>query len=231
MSPMEQFPTRGYCVDLRVQVLTLPALKALAHDLAAWGMNTLVIEYEGTYPYERHGTLSNRYAYDRRELRGFLSLCDGLGLSVIPLQQSFGHVEYILRHERYAHLREERADVSQLCPLKSRAARTLLTELLTDMASLHSSEYMHVGGDETYLLGHGPRYRVRVHGLGRLGRRENTQHGGPHHRHPPGWTPPLLRLQGRGDRRVHDQAGRVVPRRVPRVRWRQAPLSPRRRHL
>ena len=169
-SPVEQFPVRGYCVDLRVQVLTLSALEALARDLSAWGMNTLLIEYEGTYPYERHGTLSNRYAYDRRELRKLVALCDRLGLDVIPLQQSFGHVEYILRHERYAHLREEPSDVSQLCPLESRATRALLTDLLTDMASLHPSEYIHIGGDETYLLGHCPRCAefTRRHGKSRL---------------------------------------------------------------
>jgi hexosaminidase len=170
MTPVKQFPVRGYCVDLRVQVLTLPALKTLARDLAAWGMNTLLIEYEGTYPYLHHGTLSNRYAYKRRELGELMALCDELGLDVIPLQQSFGHVEYILRHERYAHLREEDSDVSQLCPLKSRAARSLLTDLLTDMASLHSSKYIHLGGDETYLLGHCPGCAeyARLHGKSRL---------------------------------------------------------------
>ena len=170
MDHLKQFPVRGYCLDLRVQVLTPTALAALARDLAAWNMNTLLVEYEATYPYERHGALPNRYAYTRSELRAFLELCGRLRLDVIPLQQSFGHVEYILRHERYAHLREEASDVSQLCPLQVDAAGDLLSDLLTDMAALHSSEYMHVGGDETYLLGHCPRCAefARRHGKSRL---------------------------------------------------------------
>jgi hexosaminidase len=70
------------------------------------------------------------------------------------LQQTFGHVEYILRHERYAHLRESDKDISQLCPLKRKEALSVFSELLADICSMHPSPYVHIGGDETYLLGH-----------------------------------------------------------------------------
>jgi hexosaminidase len=151
---ISDFRVKGFHLDLRIQVMTMPALKEFAKELADFGMNTLVMEWEGTYPYEKHATISNKYAYTRDEVKEFVAYCDSLGIDVIPLQQCFGHVEYILRHGRYNHLRESRNDLSQVCPLKMAGNKQLFTELFKDMAMLHTSEYIHIGGDETRLLGH-----------------------------------------------------------------------------
>ena len=151
-----QFTVRGFHVDLRIQVMTLDALKALADELAAFGMNTLVMEWEASYPYQNNATISNELAYTREEVRSFVDYCEALGIDVIPLQQCFGHVEYILRHDRYSELKEDRKEISQLCPLKEETDSLLFADLFADMASMHRSEYIHIGGDETYLLGHCP---------------------------------------------------------------------------
>ncbi|MFR6033300.1 MAG: hypothetical protein ACLUKN_09085 [Bacilli bacterium] len=37
-----------------------------------------------------------------------------MGIDVIPLQNCFGHCEYILRHDRYINLREDRRGFSSL---------------------------------------------------------------------------------------------------------------------
>jgi hypothetical protein len=151
-----QFAVRGFHVDLRIQVMTVEALKALADELAGFGFNTLVMEWEASYPYRNNATISNELAYTREEVKDFIGYCERLGIDVIPLQQCFGHVEYILRHDRYSELKEDRKDISQLCPLKEEADSLLFADLFADMASMHSSDYIHIGGDETYLLGHCP---------------------------------------------------------------------------
>ena len=151
-----QFKVRGFHVDLRIQVMTMDALKALADELAAFGMNTLVMEWEASYPYQNNATVSNELAYTRDEVRAFVDYCEALGIDVIPLQQCFGHVEYILRHDRYSDLREDRKEISQLCPLKEEGDSLLFADLFADMAEMHRSDYIHIGGDETYLLGHCP---------------------------------------------------------------------------
>ena len=150
------FPVRGFHIDLRIQVMTMPALKAFAKELAGFGINTLVMEWEASYPYEKHATISNKYAYTREQVRSFVNYCDSLGIDVIPLQQCFGHVEYILRHDRYSELRESQKDISQVCPSQIEGDKKLFTDLFADMASLHKSKYIHIGGDETRLLGHCP---------------------------------------------------------------------------
>lgn len=148
------FPIRGFHIDLRIQVMPMTALRKYVAELAEFGLNTLLIEWEASFPYDKHAIISNEYAYTREEVESFVSYCARLGIDVIPLQQCFGHIEYILRHERYAHLRESNKDICQLCPLKGEEAYEVFRELLTDMASLHPSKYLHIGGDETYLLGH-----------------------------------------------------------------------------
>ena len=146
------FSVVAYHVDLRVQIMPMPTLKALAKEIYALGFNTLIMEWEATYPYKQHSIISNRYAYSREELTEFINYSEGLGLDVIPLQQSLGHAEYILMHERYAYLRADKRNLSQIDPTQLDAARDFFTELYSDMLSTHQSQYVHIGGDETRIL-------------------------------------------------------------------------------
>jgi hexosaminidase len=156
------FIVKGFHLDLRIQVMTMDALKSFALKLSRDGINTLIMEWEGTYPFEKHPLIPNRYAYTKAEIMSFIKYCNDLGIDVIPLQQSFGHVEYILRNDRYKDLREDQKDFSQVCPLQTKQDSALFTDLYTELASTHTSKYIHIGGDETYLLGHDERCRLMV---------------------------------------------------------------------
>ena len=151
-SKSDNFSVVAYHVDLRVQIMPMTTLKALAKEIYALGFNTLIMEWEATYPYKQHSIISNRYAYSREELTEFINYSEGLGLDVIPLQQSLGHAEYILMHERYAYLRADKRNFSQIDPTRLDAAREFFTELYSDMLSTHQSQYVHIGGDETRIL-------------------------------------------------------------------------------
>ena len=150
----KDFAVKGFHLDLRIQVMKMDALKAFAKKLSEQGINTLVMEWEATYPFEKHPLIPNKYAYKKEEIKSFIKYCGDIGIDVIPLQQSFGHVEYILRHERYKDLREDQKDYSQVCPSEEEGDKRLFTDLFTELAATHPSKYFHIGGDETYLLGH-----------------------------------------------------------------------------
>jgi len=166
----KDFKVKGFHLDLRVQVMKMPALKAFAKKLSQNGINTLVMEWEATYPYEKHAVIANKYAYSRAEVKSFIAYCDSLKIDVIPLQQSFGHVEYILKHYRYKDLREDQKDYSQVNPIKEEQCKALFTDLFKDLISTHKSQYFHIGGDETYLLGRSPesKHKADSLGMGRL---------------------------------------------------------------
>ncbi|HMI62378.1 MAG TPA: beta-N-acetylhexosaminidase [Puia sp.] len=157
-SPTQKdFPIKGFHLDLRIQIMKMPALKALARDLHQQGINTLLMEWEASYPFQEEPQIANRYTYSRAEINDFIRCCHKLNIDVIPLQQSFGHVEYILRNYKFAGLREDEHDLSQLCPAQKELNKQLFTRLYQDLAATHSSPYIHIGCDETHLLGHCPR--------------------------------------------------------------------------
>lgn len=149
----DRFGEKVMYVDFRTQVHTMDALKELAQKVAAKGFTAMLLEYEATFPFEKHATLRNRYAFTREEIKDYVDFCGKLGLDVIPLQNCMGHAQYILRHDRYSVLREDNADMSQVCPLKIKEAVPVFEEIFGEVAALHPSKYFHIGCDETFLLG------------------------------------------------------------------------------
>jgi hexosaminidase len=166
----KDFKVKGFHLDMRIQVMKPEALKKFALELSKSGINTLIMEYEATFPFEKHPLIANRYAYTKAELSDFIKYCNGINIDVIPLQQSFGHVEYILRHDRYSELREDKKDYSQVNPLEEEKARQLFTDLFTELEEIHTSKYVHIGCDETRLLGKGAQSKAKIEkeGIGKL---------------------------------------------------------------
>ena len=117
---------------------------------AAQGVNGIVFEYEdrmawrawpGTY---RPGLDDD--AWQRVHAHG-----RSLGLEIVPLVQTLGHLEWLLKHDAYAHLREAHY-WNQLCPLAP-DARDRLTHWLDEVIERHSqSRFIHLGADETWNL-------------------------------------------------------------------------------
>jgi hypothetical protein len=157
-----EFKIKGFHLDLRIQVMTPEALHKFASTLSEMGINTLVMEWEATFPFKKHATISNEFSYTEKEVKDFISHCDSLGIAVIPLQQTLGHVEYILRNPRYFNIKEDRKDISQLCPMEVSDNKALFTDLFTELVNTHNSDYIHIGGDETYLLGHCDKCMAKV---------------------------------------------------------------------
>lgn len=147
------FEQKVMYVDFRTQVHTMYALKNLARRVASDGYTSVLLEYEATFPFEKQATLQNRYAFTKEEVVDYVAFCAALGLDVIPLQNCMGHMQYFLKHDRYAVLREDDKDMSQVCPLRIKEAVPIFREIFAEVAALHPSKYFHIGCDETFLLG------------------------------------------------------------------------------
>jgi len=132
LTEAENFDIKGFHLDLRIQVMKPAALHLFAKQLVDFGINTLVMEWEASYPYETHAVISNELSYTNEEIESFIAYCDSIGLDVIPLQQCFGHVEYILRHDRYRELEEDPKQISQLCPREFELNKALFTDLFSE---------------------------------------------------------------------------------------------------
>lgn len=152
----------GFHLDLRIQVMKPEALKDFANKLSSQGVNTLIMEWEATFPFESHPLIPNQYAYSKEEITAFITYCKELGIEVIPIQQTLGHLEYVLRHDRYVDQREDYMDVSQICPMESQLNKTLFTDLLSEIAAIHPSKYIHIGGDEAFLFGSCDKCKAKI---------------------------------------------------------------------
>ena len=97
-----------------LQVSYLKRLFPLIRQLGATGV---LLEWEDMFPFS--GPLSFIAAgnsYSRQEVEDILTAARGSELEVIPLVQTFGHVEFALKHPEFAGLREVPESPQALCP-------------------------------------------------------------------------------------------------------------------
>lgn len=72
---------------------------------------------------------------------------------VIPLVQTIGHMEFVLKHEQWKGLREVERYPSSMCPSNSETM-PLVRSMVRQIIAFHSeAEYIHIGADEVWHLG------------------------------------------------------------------------------
>ncbi|MDQ1329632.1 MAG: Beta-N-acetylhexosaminidase, partial [Candidatus Poribacteria bacterium] len=142
-----------------IHQLGVPEATSLINSAARLKLNTLLFEFGPRFPFERHATIRSSSALTGSELRQLLDLARSHGIQCIPLQQSLGHLNYLLKHDEYSHIREEDEQKDQMCPTNEDSFR-IFTELAEEiLAYFPDSRFMHIGADETRHLGVCPRCR------------------------------------------------------------------------
>lgn len=118
-------------------------------------LNTVLMEFGPRFPFQKHSKIAAPNALTRDEVKDLVSHAHDLGITPIPLLQSLGHLEYLLRHEEYTDICEDPAKRTQMCPIDPKSIR-VWTELAEDMLELFPGcKLMHIGADETRELGTG----------------------------------------------------------------------------
>lgn len=145
---------RSDYLDLRTVYPTYEHMLEYIAELASYKINTLIIEYEDKAPFRKLSFLRHPgLAFTEEEHRLLLQTAHDHFVTVIPKQQSFGHLEYILKHPVYIGLREVPETVSELCPHRA-GSFEMMAGILEEVAALHPhSDYLHLGCDEVWTLG------------------------------------------------------------------------------
>lgn len=140
--------------DLKGAPLLMPMLKTLIPWLAAHGATAILLEYEDVFPL--HSSLSTTAAinhYTPTQIQELILLCDEHRIEVIPLVQTLGHLEFVLKLPKFSHLREVPEIPQALCPSKNESIK-LVYELIDQIMHLHpNSRYLHIGCDEVFHMG------------------------------------------------------------------------------
>lgn len=124
-------------------------------EMAQYKLNTLVIEYEDKLPRENTEFCAEN-ALTPQQHATLMATARENFIDVIPLQQSFGHLEYALKLPQYRALRETPDTPGEMCPLRP-GAFALASQLIEETARLHpDSRFVHLGCDEVWSLGTSP---------------------------------------------------------------------------
>ncbi len=84
-----------------------------------------------------------------------LSSAKNAGLEIIPLVQTFAHLEWILKLEKFAHLRDDHRYATVMC-VGNEEAWNLIKEVIDQVAQKHQMfgiPFFHIGADEVFQIG------------------------------------------------------------------------------
>lgn len=122
--------------------------------LSKWGATGLLVEYEDMFPYSGQLLeLAAPNAYSQDQVKQLLALAKQCNLEVIPLVQTFGHFEFVLKHDKFRHLREVEHCPMSVCP-SHEGSIAIIQEMIGQVLKLHPDiTAFHIGADEVYHIG------------------------------------------------------------------------------
>ncbi|XP_073345995.1 hexosaminidase D [Pagrus major] len=145
-------------LDLKGAPPRVEYLHKLIDLFSKLGVDGLLVEYEDMFPYEGELKLlqaTTQHTYSREEVLSMQEFAKSKGMEVIPLVQTFGHMEFVLKHRPMWNLREVPYCVGTLNPHKDEGVK-LVMEMLRQVVKLHPGlNTLHIGADEVYVLGEG----------------------------------------------------------------------------
>jgi hexosaminidase len=116
----------------------------------------IIIEWEDMFPFT--GQLSkavNGYVYKMDDVRFILQSAKERNLEVIPLVQTLGHLEWVLKLQEFEHLRDDSKSPTVIC-VGLEGVFELIKDMIDQVARVHREFGMktfHMGADEAFQFG------------------------------------------------------------------------------
>ncbi len=154
---------RGVMIDVaRDKVPRVSTLLDLIDRLASLKVNQVQLYTEHTFAYRGHEEVwRNADPYTPEDVEALRSHCDGLGVELVANQNTLGHFERWLAHERYRPLALAPDGFDWLFGIRRRATTLdpskpgsfeLVADLLDQLVPNFTSNRVHVGLDEPWEL-------------------------------------------------------------------------------
>ncbi len=154
-------------IDLNSVALKESYLKKWLKKAADMGYNAILWEVEGKIKWETCSECTDKDAFSKDTFKDILKYSRSLGLEPIPLLQTVGHAEYVLRHKKYFSFREDsdRYDCYATCkPEVRKFIKSWIKEYLELFGDI---KYFHLGGDEAYVFATSPECATRAKEIGK----------------------------------------------------------------
>jgi hexosaminidase len=160
---------RGVQDDIsRGPIPTEDYMKRQVRTLAAYKVNLFGLYMEHVFDFPSQPLIAPREAaLTPQEINALVDYARKLYVTILPEQQTFGHLHHMLKYEIYSEV-AERPHGHVLTPTKQQSY-DIIKAMYGDLVPLFPGPFLHVGGDETFELGHGQTAgRAAEVGLGRV---------------------------------------------------------------
>ncbi len=159
---------RGVHLDLKGLPPKPGRLMEFLDIFSAAKFNCILVEWEDCYPWMTYRELRSEACYSLKDVEAFLKKADELSIEVIPLVQSFGHLENVLYKKKFYSLREDKDYGAAICPSHG-GSRTVIINMLRDVLATHGGKIsrFHLGGDEVRRIGSCRECRKKVEKSGK----------------------------------------------------------------
>ncbi|XP_042204044.1 hexosaminidase D-like [Homarus americanus] len=141
-------------LDLKGAPPKIEYLKKLFPLLRSFGATGVLLEYEDMFPFwGKLELLSAHNAYAKGDIADIMEIAKKNSLEVIPLVQTFGHMEHVLKLKEFAELREVPNYPQVICPTNNKTI-PLIKMMIDQILEMHPGiDWLHIGSDEVYNLG------------------------------------------------------------------------------
>lgn len=160
---------RGIHDDIsRGPIPTLDYMKRQIRTISEYKMNLYALYMEGVFDYRSQPLVAPKEAaLTAAEVEELVAYAARYHVTILPEQQTFGHLHQMLRNEEYADV-AERPNGHVLTPTKPRSYE-IIKSLYAELVPLFPGPFVHIGGDETAELGLGQsRELVAKQGIARV---------------------------------------------------------------
>jgi len=160
---------RGVQDDIsRGPIPTEEFMKRQISTLAAYKINLFALYMEHVYDFASQPLIAPKEAaLTAKEINALVDYAKTLYVTILPEQQTFGHLHHMLKYEIYSDV-AERPHGHVLTPTKDRSYE-IIKAMYADIVPLFPGPFLHIGGDETFELGHGQTSALAAQeGLGRV---------------------------------------------------------------
>jgi len=144
---------RGVAQDVsRGQIFTVENVKRYLDILSHYKMNFYCPYMEDMYAHPKHPEIGkNRGALTVKEVKEIDEYAKSRYIEFVPIFECLGHVDNILTHKKYQHLGEFPG--AQCLDISNPDIYPFLTDYISDLSKNFSTEYFHLGLDESFDLG------------------------------------------------------------------------------
>jgi hexosaminidase len=160
---------RGVQDDIsRGPIPTEDFMKYQIRTLAAYKVNLFGLYMEQVFDFASQPLVAPKEAaLTPQEINALVDYAKRLYVTILPEQQTFGHLHHMLKYEIYSDV-AERPHGHVLTPTKEQSY-DIIKAMYADLVPLFPGPFLHVGGDETFELGRGQTAaRAAEVGLGRV---------------------------------------------------------------